>query len=314
MSDDLTPAEPRRQRSSALRRSWFVGLIAVVLTVAVLSFKLWLSQPPVDRWDEIDFVNRFGGGSLVIAGGGHLPPEIRRRFLALAGGPERATIVIVPAFVADAVQVESLCETWRKLGVQRVQVLQARSRDESNLAAFGFPLDEATGVWLSGGQQERLSALYAGTQVEAKLQSLIERGGVVGGTSAGAAAMTKVMIEQGVEEATEGRGFDLFRDAIVDQHFLRRSRLNRMIGLLDAYPDRVAFGIDESTALVVQVPKGRLGVIGSSYVVACVPKTEAGTRRFEIMKPGDHIDLAGLRDGRTKVSSPADLDSLLSDE
>ncbi len=314
MSDEVTPTEPTRRRRFVSRRSWSGGLIAVVLAVAVLCFKLWLSQPPVDRWDEIDFVNRFGGGSLVIAGGGHLPPEIRRRFLALAGGLDRARIVVVPAFIADAGQIESLCEPWRKLGLKSVQVLQAQSRDEADLAAFGLPLDEATGVWLSGGQQERLSALYAGTRVEAKLQSLIQRGGVVGGTSAGAAAMTKVMIEQGVEEATEGRGFDLFRDAIVDQHFLRRSRLNRMIGLLEAHPDRVAFGIDESTALVVQVPKGRLGVIGSSYVVACVPKTEVGTRRFEIMKPGDHIDLAGLRDGRTKVSSPADLDSLLSDE
>lgn len=282
--------------------------------MAILCFRLWLSPPPVDQWDEIDFVNRFGGGSLVVAGGGRMPPKIRRRFLALAGGSEQARIVIVPAYKADAGQIESLCEPWRKLSVKRVQVLQAQSREEANLAAFGVSLDEATGVWLSGGQQERLSALYAGTLVEAKLQSLLERGGVVGGTSAGAAAMTKVMIEQGTDEASEGRGFDLLRDAIVDQHFLRRNRLNRMIGLLDAHPDRVAFGIDESTALVVQVKKGRLGVIGESYVLACVPKTEAGTRRFEIMKSGDHIDLAGLIDGRTKVSSPADLDSLLSDE
>jgi cyanophycinase len=314
VSDAQTPAEPVRRTRFVARRSWSVGLIGVVLVVAGIYFKLWLSQSPVDPWDEIDFVNRFGGGSLVIAGGGSLPPEIRQRFLALAGGPKRARIVIVPAFVADASQIESLCETWRKLGLKSVQVVQARSRDEADLATFGLPLDDATGVWLSGGQQERLSGLYAGTKVEARLQTLIERGGVVGGTSAGAAAMTKVMIEQGVEEATEGRGFDLLRDAIVDQHFLRRSRLNRMMGLLDAHPNRIAFGIDESTALVVQVPKGRLGVIGSSYVVACVPKTEAGTRRFEIMKSGDQIDLAGLIDGRTKISSPADLDSLLSDE
>jgi len=126
--------------------------------------------------------------------------------------------------------------------------------------------------------------------------------------------MTKVMIEQGAEEASEGRGFDLFHDAIIDQHFLRRNRLNRLIGLLEAHPDRIAFGIDEGTALVVQVHKGRLGVIGSSYVLACVPATETGTRRFEIMKHGDHIDLAGLKSGLMRVSSPADLDSVLSDE
>lgn len=111
-------------------------LMGVVLVSASFCFKLLLSQPPVDRWDEIDFVNRFGGGSLVIAGGGPLPPEIRRRFLVLAGGLERARIVIVPAFVADAGQIESLCEPWRKLGVKQVQVLQAGSRDDADLPSF----------------------------------------------------------------------------------------------------------------------------------------------------------------------------------
>lgn len=289
-------------------------VVIALLSVTALSAGFWFSWPPVDRWPEIDFLNRFGGGTLVIAGGGRLPPEIRQRFLALAGGPARARIVVIPAYQADATQVASFRETWQSFGVTSVQVLQSASREESNRASFGASLDEATGVWLSGGQQERLSELYAGTLVEDKLRAVLDRGGVVGGSSAGAAAMTKVMIEQGSEEAVEGRGLDLFREAVIDQHFLRRSRLNRLIGLMAAHPQRIAFGIDEGTALVVQVHKGRVGVIGSSYVMAYVPETDAGTRRFEILKDGDHIDLAGLKSGRTRVSSPAELESLLSDE
>lgn len=296
------------------RRSLFRWIGIALLSLAALAFSHWLTRPPADRSAETDFLRRFEGGTLVIAGGGPLPPEIRQRFLDFAGGPQHARIVVIPAYDADAKQVAAVNESWRALGATSVRVLQAASREEADLAAFAQPLDEATGVWLSGGQQARLSERYAGTLVEQKLQAVLDRGGVVGGSSAGAAAMTKVMIEQGSDEAIESRGFDLFRDAIIDQHFLRRNRLNRMIGLLNAHPDRVAFGIDEGTALVVQVHKGRLGVIGSSYVLACVPATEAGLRRFEIMKHGDHIDLAGLKSGLMRVSSPADLDSVLSDE
>ena len=105
-----------------------------------------------------------------------------------------------------------------------------------------------------------------------KPAGVIERGGVVGGSSAGAAAMTKVMIEQGQEDAVEGIGFDLLHDAVIDQHFFRRSRFNRLIGLMESHTDRIAFGIDEGTALVVQVSKGRLGVLGSSYVLGLRPQ------------------------------------------
>ena len=310
MVPDSSPA----QAQPGSQRSLFRWVGIAVLSLTVLAFGYWLTRPPIDRSSETDFLRRFEGGTLVIAGGGRLPPEIRQRFLALAGGPQRARIVIIPAFEADSTQIVSMCETWQTLGATSVRVLQAASREEANLAAFGSSLDEATGVWLSGGQQALLSERYAGTLVEEKLRAVLDRGGVVGGSSAGAAAMTKVMIEQGSDEAIESRGFDLFRDAIIDQHFLRRNRLNRLIGLLDAHPNRVAFGIDEGTALVVQVHKGHLGVIGTSYVLACVPATDTGTRRFEIMKHGDHIDLAGLKSGQMRVSSPTDLDAALSDE
>ena len=310
MVPDSSPA----QAQPGSQRSLFRWTGIAVLSLTVLAFGYWLTRPPIDRSSETDFLRRFEGGTLVIAGGGRLPPEIRQRFLALAGGSQRAKIVIIPAFEADSTQIVSMCETWQTLGATSVRVLQAASREEANLAAFGSSLDEATGVWLSGGQQALLSERYAGTLVEEKLRAVLDRGGVVGGSSAGAAAMTKVMIEQGSDEAIESRGFDLFREAIIDQHFLRRNRLNRLIGLLDAHPDRVAFGIDEGTALVVQVHKGRLGVIGSSYVLAYVPATESGTKRFEIMKHGDHIDLAGLKSGQMRVSSPTDLDAALSDE
>ncbi len=288
---------------------------AFVVTIALSTVGLchWLKQVPDVDSDRTDFQRRFRGGSLLIAGGGTLPAEIRERFLDLAGGSQQAHLVVIPAYDASESQIASLSEFWRKLGVASVQVLHARSRAEANQQEFAEPLDSATGVWLSGGTQSWLSAQYAGTQVEDRLQAVVRRGGVVGGSSAGAAAMSKVMIEQGLEEAVEGVGFDLLQGAIVDQHFLRRSRLNRLLRLMQSHPDLIAFGIDEETALVVQVPHGRLGVIGASYVLAYVPSTDAGPPRFEILKHRDQIDLAGLKSGTVRVSSPADLEASLSE-
>ena len=293
-------------------RSRIIWSIVSLLALTAIGLSYWITKSPADdESDQIDFINRFRGGSLVIAGGGSLPPTVRRRFLDLGGGPRQINLIVIPSFDASPDQVASLKENWRNLGVTSIQVLHTTSRSDADQESFTSPLDQATGVWLSGGTQSWLSEHYAGTLVEQKLRAVIDRGGVIGGSSAGAAAMTKVMIEQGVEEATEGIGFDLFQGAIIDQHFLRRSRLNRLLKLMESHPDRMAFGIDEGTALVVQVAKGRLGVIGDSYVIACIAETDAGGPRFEVLKHRDHIDLAGLKSGRVRVSSPSALDASL---
>ena len=242
-----------------------------------------------------------------------MPPIIRQTFLDLAGGPVTAKLVVIPAFSLEPSETERLLQPWRTNNVRSVQILHTIDRLEADDASFAEILDDATGVWLSGGDQGWLSKIYAGTLVEAKLKSLLQRGGVIGGSSAGAAAMTQIMIEQGQEAPVEGVGFDLLPGAIVDQHFLRRSRLNRLMRLMESHPKMIAFGIDEGTALVVHVASGKLGVLGNSYVVAYVPETKLGQPRFEVMKQSDQIDIPGLVSGRVRISSPSDLDAILSD-
>jgi len=295
------------------RRRVIIWGFLVTLALSTVGMCHWLNQAPSDDSERDDFLHRFRGGALIIAGGGTLPAEVRERFLDLAGGARQCRLVVIPAYDASESQIAALSEFWRKLGVTSVRVLHAQSRTEATQQDFAEPLDDATGVWLSGGTQSWLSAQYAGTLVEDKLREVIRRGGVVAGSSAGAAAMSKVMIEQGVEEAVEGVGFDLLQGAIVDQHFLQRSRLNRLLRLMQSHPNLIAFGVDEGTALVVQVPQGRLGVIGASYVLAYVPNSDAGTPRFEILKHRDQIDLAGLRSGTVRVSSPTDLEASLNE-
>lgn len=287
-----------------------MGIAAILVLSLLIALRWWFDA---DATDEMDFRERFKGGSLIISGGGRLPPEIRQRFVELAGGAS-ARIVVIPAFAADEKQQTGLCDVWRPFGVANVRVLQANTREDADRPEFSESLKTATGVWLSGGQQEWLATRYAGSRVESELQSLVKHGGVIGGSSAGAAVMSKVMIEQGLDTAVLKAGLDLLPDAVIDQHFLKRSRLNRLLRVLESRPELIGFGIDEGTALVVQVSKGRLGVLGDSYVMVCVPHTEKGEPRYEAMCRGDQTTLDALRSGTARISSPQSLESWLTSE
>ena len=119
---------------------------------------------------------------------------------------------------------------------------------------------------------------------------------MIGGTSAGAAVMTRVMITRGRTTADVGEGFDFFPGAVVDQHFLKRNRLSRLLSVLTDHPDLIGLGIDERTALVVNVRSRLLNVIGDSYVVACVPGPAGHPARLEILKPGDEANFSRLKE------------------
>jgi cyanophycinase len=248
------------------------------------------------------------GGALVICGGGVIPDVVRTRFIELAGGPKARIIVIPTAHrIADTPAVKSILDPWMTKGAASVQCLHTRSRDVANSAEFVQPLTEATGVWFGGGLQTSVTQAYLGTEVERQLSALLARGGVIGGTSAGAAVMTQVMISRGRTTAEVEKGFDFLPGAVVDQHFLRRNRLSRLLSVLSDHPDLVGLGIDERTALVVNIPNRRMNVIGESYVVACVPGAAGRPARLEVLKPGDEASYARLtgEEGPALTIAPA---------
>ncbi|WP_165244875.1 cyanophycinase [Paludisphaera soli] len=237
-------------------------------------------------------------GSLVICGGGGLPDSVRGRFVELAGGP-RSRIVVVPTASQDAdaqgPELDEFLEPWRKRGAGSVKLLHTRSRDKADEAEFAAQLDEADGVWFSGGDQSRITEAYLGTATEAALRRVLSRGGVIGGTSAGAAIMTKVMITGGSEKASLGSGFGFLPGVVVDQHALRRSRLNRLLGVLAEHPELAAgVAIDEGTALIVDLAKNQFQIAGESYVVVCRPSKDgpAGAPpRFDVFHEGQRGEL-----------------------
>jgi cyanophycinase len=299
------------------RKSWTwrvltYGLIAVGLgVVMVLGVDLAMLAVAADPADPGPGM-RVAGGALVICGGGKLPDEIRDRFLSLAGGKDSKLVVIPTAHRSAEIVGPILVDAWKSRGASSVTMLHTRSRDQANDPSFVKPLTEATGVWLGGGLQSLLAQAYAGTEVERQLKALLDRGGVVGGSSAGAAVMTRVMITGGrAQNVMLGEGFDLLPGAIVDQHFLKRKRLQRLQAAVTQYPDLLGFGIDERTAMVVEVRSKRLRVLGDSYVLACVPPKDNQPAHYVSLHRGEEIDMASLWDPNVKIASSEDLDELL---
>ncbi|HYB53800.1 MAG TPA: cyanophycinase [Thermoanaerobaculia bacterium] len=227
-------------------------------------------------------------GYLLIVGGGPLPDSILRRFVELAGGAGKARIVVFPMASQYPDAGEEIVKSFEALGASAERVAFDHAGAEAEAAVRR--LDGVTGIWFGGGDQARLTAALAGTPVERAIHDRYRAGAVVGGTSAGAAVMTTPMItgderhpggsrppqdlnDSSIAFMTIARddvviapGFDLLPGAIVDQHFVRRRRLNRLISVVLEHPERIGVGIDESTALEVG-PDGLWRVMGESVAV-----------------------------------------------
>ncbi len=229
-------------------------------------------------------------GSLVICGGGSLPEAVLKRFVELAGG-DHGRLVVVPTAssnVGASHQAEEVSR-WLELGIGHVSILHTRDRTEADSAKFTEPISQATAVWFGGGQQSRLADTYVGTATERAVLELFHRGGVVGGSSAGAAIQSKVMIQSGSPIPVIATGIDLLGGAIVDQHFLKRNRFNRLLHAVRTHPDRTGVGIAESTAVFYQ--RGECQVLGDSFVSVVSAKEGPASLSVETFRSGQSFPL-----------------------
>jgi|KBSSwiStaDraftv2_1062776.scaffolds.fasta_scaffold00651_5 cyanophycinase len=224
-------------------------------------------------------------GHLLIVGGGPIPDAILQRFVALAGAGQ-ARIAVFPMASEDADAGIELTEDFRKLGASAERIVLTHEQADTEAAAKR--LEGVTGIWFGGGDQVRLTGALRGTRTEGAIKERFRAGAVVGGTSAGAAVMSSPMITGDEKKPGGDRplakdspdawitiarddvatvdGFDLIPGAIVDQHFVRRRRNNRLLSVVLEHPERVGVGIDESTALEVS-PDGSWRVLGASVAV-----------------------------------------------
>ena len=280
----LTTVIAARRQATAL----FVGLVwSLTTTWTVLADGF-----PTPALADVDPAGI--DGALVICGGGEVPQAALDRFHQLAGG-EDARLVVVPTASgrADDGDTESHTALWQERGFESVHVLHTRDRDVADTPGFLAPLRTATAVWFVGGQQSRLADAYVGTDVEQELSALLRRGGVIGGTSAGAAIQSRLMIARGNPQAVLMQGLDLLPWTIIDQHFKVRHREPRLTAVLKDHPGYVGFGIDEDTAMLVE--GRRIRVVGKSSVTVCLSKSQNRSQERYEVSAGRSADLTALR-------------------
>ena len=230
-------------------------------------------------------------GSLVVVGGGKVGPEITQKLIALAGGVDAPWVVIPTADGKDPAAAETVETSFlRKAGVKHLTVLHTSDRTVADSEAFVAPLRAARGVWIGGGRQWHLTDSYLDTRTQFELMALLGRGGVIGGSSAGASIQASYMVRGAVEgnqvmmAPGYERGLGFLRGVAVDQHLLKRKRENDMVAVVRKHPELLGIGIDEGTAIVVE--GDRFEVIGESKVAIY----EDG-KAYYFLAPGDRFDM-----------------------
>jgi cyanophycinase len=189
-------------------------------------------------------------GTLLICGGGKLPDALLERFCTL-GNAKNSRLVLVPTASprSDSGDYSPWLELWQERGWKDVQVVHAPDRQSALDPNFGDQIDQATAVWIGGGDQSRLAERFNGTVLVDRLTQLLERQGIVGGTSAGAAIFSKEMISSGEFEATLKQGFGFLPGWVIDQHFTQKNRFERLSKAIAIHRDLLGVGIDESTGI-----------------------------------------------------------------
>ncbi len=236
-------------------------------------------------------------GSLVIVGGAMRDTAIVNRFIRLAGGPDAPIVAIPTAGGREAYdEYWSGLRMFKEAGATDLTVLHTTDPTVANTDEFVEPLKRARGVWFGGGRQWRLADAYLNTKVHDELWKVLERGGVIGGSSAGATIQGSYLARGDTRANTimmgdhvEGMGF--LKNAAIDQHLLRRNRQFDLLEIIEAHPDLLGIGIDENTAIVVNGDE--FVVIGQGYVAIYDHDRQIDSGgKFYFLAPGQRFDLA----------------------
>lgn len=231
-------------------------------------------------------------GYLFIIGGGTRPEPMMKRFVEMASRVGSGRIVVLP--MASATPDEtgwSLVEEFKQLGAREVAYYNFTRKEAENYSNARL-LAESGGIFFSGGVQTRITEAILDTPIHNMIKELYQKGTVIGGTSAGAAVMSELMITgdevRKPEESHEfetieagnvivARGLGLIKSAIIDQHFATRKRHNRLISIIAGHPELLGLGIDEATAIIVN-PDETFEVVGYRNVIVY----DSGRARVEV--------------------------------
>lgn len=210
-------------------------------------------------------------GSLIIIGGGEITNEMYDLFAQKIGGKDQRIVYIPTASDDEAwIQEGKHLEKFTTRGFTNLKTVHTRDRIKANESIFPEMINNANGVFLGGGDQENLAKIYGGTATLKALNALLDRGGVIMGTSAGATIMGSLMIGGDHRKTPHlpkdfSEGFSFIQQIAIDQHVLVRNRQFDLVPVLEKYPNILGMALDEGTAAVVESDSIR--VIGNSYML-----------------------------------------------
>jgi cyanophycinase len=239
-------------------------------------------------------------GTVIVVGGGSMGPEVYSRFIAAAGGPD-ALIIDVPTAGGDTAYTQNAPGTrgWKQAGAKNIYVLHTNDKKLANTDSFAAILKKAGGVWFEGGRQFHLVDSYAGTETEQGFHDVLARGGVVGGSSAGASILGDFLVRGApsndnliMDDPRYEKGFAFLRGVGIDQHVVARERLADLAdSIMPKHPELLAISEDEGTAWVVTGDTAR--IIGRDKAFVYGGKDATDPRKpFLTLYPGDVYNLA----------------------
>lgn len=251
-------------------------------------------------------------GTLVIVGGGSTNGTgIIERFIELGGGAENGRFVIVPTAGGNYDQdgnvrvyaEDRVLRSWRARGLRNVSMLQTHDPEVADTEEFVAELRRATAVWFNGGRQWNIVDSYAGTRTYDEFHRVLERGGVVGGSSAGATILGEYLVRGDTrgpqivmtEEENHQLGFEFLRNVGIDQHINTRNRWDDLIPLIEQKPRLLGIGLSEGTAIIVT---GDTFEVMGKWMVAVHDNTRAyqpWEKPYFVLAPGDVFDMNARR-------------------
>ncbi|HAG81432.1 MAG TPA: cyanophycinase [Cyanobacteria bacterium UBA12227] len=234
-------------------------------------------------------------GQLVIIGGAEDKEgdcTILREFVRRAGGVNARIAVMTVATSLPREVGDDYTRVFERLGVEDVRIVDTVTREDASSSSALEAIEKATGVFFTGGDQARITSILKDTELDELIHKRFAEGLVIGGTSAGAAVMPDVMIVEGDSETNPrmeivdmGPGMAFLPGVVIDQHFLQRGRLGRLISALAQQPAVLGFGIDENTAIVVN--GHQFEVIGEGAVTVIDESEITHTNIGDILKDED---------------------------
>jgi len=273
---------------------WFAGLLLIFVFTFSLTSAHTASGPV--------------RGTLILTGGDQ--ETALKEFVELAGGPD-ANIVYIPTAASSLRLPSGLIWEWlnsdelpantpefkaelcKMFGIKNITLLHTRNQKTANSEDFVKPLRSAQGVWISGGNAGRLSQAYLDTLTQRELQAVLERGGVIGGNSAGAIIQGSYTIRGNPDKPIlmakgSERGFAFLTGVAVNPHLSEAMRQNELVTVIDVHPKLLGIGIDEKAAIVVT--GDRFKVIGNGRV-AIYDNTKHGNNWYYWLETGQEFNL-----------------------